>query len=237
MATRALGNQAVAKLGGAEFFSDARLRSLDLLFAPSKCQGGHGVRRAGAFDLGAPVEKTLNGHQVPVGRARLDALAAQVVVGTHVLHRDFGGRNLSRPLRPLAKNRPLRLHRGLRPVAGALAKRGVFVDRKLQVGTVAQGLRAVECGDFLNGFEGVGGLQGHEIPLAVELAGIREKAPALVGTFDFDGRCSAGGRLGRCFHNSVTISLSHFQVPYGAMWPWGVVRDTGFEPVTPTVSR
>jgi len=212
----ALGDQAVSQFGGAEFLSHARLRGLDLLFAASKCQREHGVRGAGALDLGAPVKKTLNGHQVPVGRARLDGLAAHVVIGAHVLGRNFGGRNLSRPLRPLAKNRTLRLHRSLTPVACALAKRGVFIDRKLQVGTVAQGLRAVECGDFFNGFEGVCGLQRHEIPLAVELAGIPVKTPSLVEALDFDGRSSASlglrGVLRRCSHKSVTLSLSHFAV-------------------------
>ena len=220
----ALGDQAVAKLGGAEFFSDARLRGLDLLFAASKCQREHGVRGAGALDLGAPVEKTLNGHQVPVGRARRDALAAHVVVGAHVLGRDFGGRNLSRPFRPSSQNRTLRLHRGLAPVACALAKRGVFIDRKLKVGAVAQDFSPVECGNFFNSLEGIGGLQGHEIPLAVELARIPVSGPALVEALDFDGRSSAGlglrGFLRRCSHKSVTLSLSHFTVTLSSS-VWG----------------
>ena len=220
LAAWALGDQAVAKLGGAEFFSDARLRGLDLLLAPSKCQRGHGVRRAGAFDLRAPVEKTLNGHQVPVGRARLDALAAHVVVGTHVHRRDFGWRNLARPFRPLTKDRSLRLLRGLRPVSGALAKRGVFIDRKLQVGAIAQDLRSVERGDFFDGLEGVAGFQGHEIPLAVELAGIPVKITTLVETFDFDARGSAGGRLRWCSHKIVTLSLSHLTVTFSS-FVWG----------------
>ena len=220
----ALGDQAVAKLGGAEFFSHGRLRCLDLLFAASQCQREDGVRGAGALDLRAPVEKALDGHQVPVGRARRDTLEAHVVVGAHVLRRDFGGRNLSRPFRPGSQNRTLRLHRGLRPVAGALAKRDIFIDRKLKVGAVAQDLSAVERGNFFNSLEGVGSLQGHEIPLAVELARIPVSAPALVEALDFDGRGSAGGglrpNLGRGFHKSVTISLSHFTVTLSSS-VWG----------------
>lgn len=216
----ALGDQAVSQFGGAEFLSHARLRGLDLLFAASKCQREHGVRGAGALDLGAPVEKTLNGHQVPVGRARRDALAAHVVVGAHVLGRNFGGRNLSRPFRPGSQNGTLRLHRGLAPVACALAKRGVFIDRKLKVGAVAQDFSPVECGNFFNSLEGIGGLQGHEIPLAVELAGIPVKITTLVETFDFDARGRAGGRLRWCSHKIVTLSLSHLTVTFSS-FVWG----------------
>jgi hypothetical protein len=220
----ALSDQAVAKLGAAEFFSNARLRGLDLLFAPARRQRDHGVRGAGAFDLGAPVEKTLNGHQVPVSRARLDALAAHVVVGSHVLRRDFGGRNPSRPFRPLAQHATLRLQRRLRPVACAHAERSVIIDRELKVGAIAQNLRSVKRGDLFNGLEGVVSLQGHEIPLAVELAGIPVKGPALVETLHFDRRCGAGLGLrrfsGRCSHKSVTISLSHFAVTLSSS-VWG----------------
>jgi hypothetical protein len=83
--------------------------------------------------------------------------------------------------------------------ASLLASAGCS-NRELEAGAVAQGLGAIERCDRLEGLEGIGGLQGRKIPLAVEMAGLPIGASTQVKAFNFDGRKG-------CFRKSATISL------------------------------
>ena len=208
--SRALGNQAVSKLGGAEFFSRCRFRGLDLLGASLDSQREHGVRVAGALDFLAPVEKPLNGHQVSVGGALGNLGASLIVIGENLVGRDFGGFHASRPFRPRAQDGNLCVKRGGRPLARGFAKRGVFLDREFNVRSVGHDIGGVEVGDAGDGFKGVGGFQRHEGSSSVDLSRIPVGVPAQVESFDFN-RGLAHRVWKKCYNFIVTLHCHTFK--------------------------